>query len=372
MLARLRFPNERSRGRRYPETRHPYRGEYQRDRDRVLHSRAFRRLQYKTQVFTAPNSDHLRNRLTHTIEVSQITRTVAKVLELNEELVEALALTHDIGHPPFGHSGEAVLDFQMRKYGGRFDHNLHALRIVEQFEHRYANFRGLNLTFEVREGIVKHSSDYSANEFPDLAEYLLDQQPPLEAQLLDPADEITYNCADLDDAIDAGLLSTDQVREQVSFFGRCLTQAERTFPNAAPKIAFHEALRALYNAFVEGLIEGTRGAAERSGLESADDVRCCPNRLAGLDPELTEASQQLRAVLWRDVYQSPRLAAEQNNTSDKLSRLFEFFMQQPAALPRAYLTQAEEEPLHRIVCDYLAGMTDTFLLKTHEQLLEAP
>ena len=372
MLARLRFPNECSRGRRFPEAPHPYRSDYQRDRDRVLHSRAFRRLQCKTQVFTAPNSDHLRNRLTHTIEVSQITRTVAKALELNEELVEALALTHDIGHPPLGHTGEALLDLQMRKYGARFDHNLHALRIVERFEHRYAAFRGLNLTFEVREGIVKHSSDYSASEFPDLDEYLLDQQPPLEAQLIDPADEITYNCADLDDAIDAGLLSTDQVREQVTFFGRCLTRAENTFPDTALKIVFHEALRALYSAFVAGLIEGTRDAAGRSGVESSEDVRCCPHRLAALDSELTEASQQLRAVLLRDVYNSPRIAAEQTKIGNKLSRLFELFMQNPAALPRAYRAQTEEEPLHRVVCDYLAGMTDTFLLKTHEQLLATP
>ena len=198
-LARLRFPVEQSRGRLYPELSHPYRSEFQRDRDRVIHSRAFRRLENKTQVFPAGISDHFRNRLTHTIEVSQIARTVASALGLNEELTEALALAHDIGHPPFAHAGEEELDRQMRRFGDRFDHNLHALRIVETFEHRYARFPGLNLTFEVREGIVKHSHDFDKGENPALDEYLPGLRPPLEAQLIDLADEIAYNTADLDD-----------------------------------------------------------------------------------------------------------------------------------------------------------------------------
>src|ERR1700704_148856 len=188
-----------SRGRRFPEPAHPYRNDFQRDRDRVIHSRAFRRLEAKTQVFTRRYSDHFRNRLTHTIEVSQISRTIAGALGLNVDLAEALALVHDIGHPPFGHAGERALDAAMRAQGLFFDHNLHALRIVEDFEQRYAAFRGLNLTFEVREGIIKHSKDYAAKEHPDLAEYLLDQRPPLEAQLIDLADEVAYNTADLDD-----------------------------------------------------------------------------------------------------------------------------------------------------------------------------
>src|SRR5581483_7279145 len=190
---------ERSRGRRYPEPEHPYRNDFQRDRDRIIHSRAFRRLEAKTQVFTRRYSDHFRNRLTHTIEVAQISRTIAAQLGLNVDLVEALALVHDIGHPPFGHAGERALDEAMRQHGFSFDHNLHALRIVEDFEMRYAAFRGLNLTFEVREGIIKHSRDYSAAEFSELSDYLLDQRPPLEAQLIDLADEIAYNTADLDD-----------------------------------------------------------------------------------------------------------------------------------------------------------------------------
>src|SRR5271167_4075932 len=221
---------EESRGRRYPEPPHPYRSEYARDRDRIIHSRAFRRLEAKTQVFTARFSDHFRNRLTLTLEVSQIGRTVARALSLNAELVEALSLVHDIGHPPFGHAGERKLDELMRTRGGHFDHNLHALRIVEQFEQRYLDFTGLNLTFEVREGIIKHSRDYPAAEFPALAEYLLGEQPPLEAQIIDLVDEIAYNTADLDDAFEARILDFDQLRAEVPVFGTAYEAVERRHP----------------------------------------------------------------------------------------------------------------------------------------------
>src|SRR5213078_5270647 len=212
------FAVEHSRGRRYPEPTHPYRNDFQRDRDRIIHSRAFRRLEAKTQVFTRRYSDHFRNRLTHTLEVSQISRTIAGALGLNVDLAEALALVHDIGHPPFGHAGERALDAAMRAQGLFFDHNLHALRIVEDFEIRYAAFRGLNLTFEVREGIIKHSKDYTADNYPELSEYLLDQRPPLEAQLIDLADEIAYSTADLDDGYEARLLTLEQIREGVPVF----------------------------------------------------------------------------------------------------------------------------------------------------------
>src|SRR5690349_13923531 len=199
MLPHLRFRVEASRGRRYPEPEHRYRNAFQRDRDRVIHARAFRRLENKTQVFSPEISDHFRNRLTHTLEVSQIARTVASVLELDEDLTEALSLAHDIGHPPFAHAGEEELDRQMRRFGDHFDHNLHALRIIEIFEQRYARFPGLNLTFEVREGIAKHSRDYFPGEVAQLDEYEPELRPTLEAQLIDLADEVAYNTADLDD-----------------------------------------------------------------------------------------------------------------------------------------------------------------------------
>src|ERR1700751_726849 len=220
MLADYAVHVEQSRGRRYPAPPSPYRNDFQRDRDRVIYSRAFRRLEAKTQVFTRRYSDHFRNRLTHTIEVAQIARTVAAQLELNVDLVAALALVHDIGHPPFGHAGEKALDAAMCAHGLFFDHNLHALRIVEDFEQRYAAFPGLNLTFEVREGIIKHSHDYNPGEHPELAEYLLDLRPPLEAQLIDLADEIAYDTADLDDGFEARLLQLEEIRERVPVFER--------------------------------------------------------------------------------------------------------------------------------------------------------
>src|ERR1700755_3512662 len=218
MLAGYAVRVEESRGRRFPEPRHPYRNDFQRDRDRVIHARAFRRIEAKTQVFTRRYSDHFRNRLTHTLKVAQIARTIAAQLGLNVDLGEDLALVHDVGHPPFGHAGEKALDAAMRRHGFLFDHNLHALRIVEDFEVRYAAFRGLNLTFEVREGIIKHSRDYSAKEFPELAEYLLDLRPPLEAQLIDMADEVAYNTADLDDGLESRLLSLEQIRAGLPVF----------------------------------------------------------------------------------------------------------------------------------------------------------
>src|SRR6202158_4528738 len=218
MLADYAVRVEDSRGRRHPAPRHPYRNDFQRDRDRVVHARAFRRLEAKTQVFTRRYSDHFRNRLTHTIEVAQISRTIAAQLGLNGDLVEALALVHDLGHPPFGHSGEKALDTAMRQHGLSFDHNLHALRIVEDFELRYAAFRGLNLTFEVREGIIKHSHDYPADRFPALAAYLLDRRPPLEAQLIDLADKIAYSSADLDDGFESRILTLKQIRSGIPVF----------------------------------------------------------------------------------------------------------------------------------------------------------
>src|ERR1700741_2437593 len=247
---------EHSRGRRFLYPHHPYRDDFQRDRDRFIHARAFRRLEAKTQVFTRRYSDHFRNRLTHTLEVSQISRTIAGALGLNVDLAEALALFHDIGHPPFGHAGKKALDAAMREHGLSFDHNLHALRIVEDFEQRYAAFPGLNLTFEVREGIIKHSHDYSAGEHPELAEYVLDLRPPLEAQLIDLTDEIAYNTADLDDGFEARLLTIEQIAEFVPTFDAAFREARATSPSAAEKLLFNEAVKTLFDHLVGDLIIG--------------------------------------------------------------------------------------------------------------------
>src|SRR5271154_7157843 len=277
---------EQSRGRRFSEPPHPYRNDFQRDRDRVIHARAFRRLEDKTQVFPRRYSDHFRNRLTHTIEVAQITRTVAGALGLNVDLAEALALVHDIGHPPFGHAGEKALDAAMRAHGLFFDHNLHALRIVEDFEQRYAAFRGLNLTFEVREGIIKHSRDYDAATHPELAEYLLDQRPPLEAQLIDWTDEIAYNTADLDDGYEAHLLSLEQIREGVPVFERFYREVETLYPAAPAKLKFNEALKRVLNRFADDLITNTQARVRQAGVNSVDDVRAHAERLAAFSPSV--------------------------------------------------------------------------------------
>src|ERR1700676_2831336 len=264
---------QNSRGRRYAEPPHSYRSDYVRDRDRIVHARAFRRLEAKTQVFTMRFSDHFRNRLTHTIEVAQIARTVAKALGLNAALTEALALVHDIGHPPFGHAGEHKLDELMRAHGGGFNHNLHALRIVEHFEQRYLDFPGLSLTFEVREGIVKHSRDYRGEDFPKLEEYLLDLRPPLEAQLIDCVDEIAYDTADLDDALEAGLLDVQALSKEVTFFGHTYAEVEKAHPAARDKLKFNEALKRVLDFLVTDLIESTQGRVRDTGVAVTEDIR---------------------------------------------------------------------------------------------------
>jgi dGTPase len=369
MLARLRFPVARSRGRRYPEPEHPYRNSFQRDRDRVVHSRAFRRLEAKTQVFTPGLSDHFRNRLTHTIEVAQIARTLAGALELDAFLTEALALAHDIGHPPFAHAGEEALNAQMAVFGERFDHNLHALRIVESFEQRYARFPGLNLTFEVREGIVKHSRDYAPGERPELDVYLPGQKPPLEAQLIDLADEIAYNTADLDDGFSAGMLSAEDIAACVPQYRAIHEAVETQFPGATDRERFHEGLRHLVDELVTGLIQGTVAAAGRSGAEDVDHVRALPERLAQFTPETAQTSRALKSFLYRTVYASPALNDDRQRSMAMIEELFHFFLSDPGRLPETYSQQAESEPPHRVVCDYIAGMTDVFFRRTYDQML---
>jgi len=442
LLAPYAVRVEQSRGRRYPEPPHPYRNDFQRDRDRVIHSRAFRRLEAKTQVFTRRYSDHFRNRLTHTIEVAQIARTIAAQLGLNVDLVEALALVHDIGHPPFGHAGEKALDTAMRQHGLFFDHNLHALRIVEDFELRYAAFRGLNLTFEVREGIIKHSRDYAAAEFPELSEYLLDSRPPLEAQLIDATDELAYSTADLDDGYEAHLLTLEQVGDGVPVFAQFLGEVERLYPDAPKKLQFNEVLRRILDRWVGDLIQNTRSqvdvlanseprnpgrprpgradqgvrpyasnthtvdaaAAERrknaahgasrgsandkdqapegrkkviksdpggrTGPESVitlDDLRACPKRLVSLSPKIENERRQTKEFLYQNLYFSPALEPEKDDAERVIAELFDLWMQHPEKLPASYQEKAEAEPRARIVCDYIAGMTDTFIFEQYEK-----
>ena len=370
-LAPYAMDVSRSRGRRYPEPAHPYRTDYARDRDRVIHSRAFRRLEAKTQVFTTRYSDHFRNRLTHTLEVAQIARTVADALGLNTDLAEALALVHDIGHPPYGHAGEKRLDERMRAYGDRFDHNLHALRIVEQFEQRYLDFPGLNLTFEVREGIIKHSRDYRADEFPELAEYLLDLRPPLEAQLIDLVDEIAYNTADLDDGFEAHLLELEPLIEAVPVFAEQYADVDRRYPAGRAKLKFNEALKRVLDRSATDLIETTRRQIAANRVDSVEGVRRLLKRLAGFSPGIEEQNAALKRFLYARLYDHPAIVQERDRSVQALDELFGFFLEQPAKMPPYYAAQAEREPRHRVVCDYIAGMTDHFLLRQHRELVGA-
>ena len=369
MLASFAVQPDGSRGRRYPEAPHPYRNPFQRDRDRVIHARAFRRLENKTQVFTRRYSDHFRNRLTHTIEVAQISRTVAGQLGLNGDLVEALALAHDIGHPPFGHAGEKALDVMMRSHGLYFDHNLHALRIVENFEHRYLGFSGLNLTFEVREGIVKHSRAYPASEYPEISEYELDFQPPLEAQLIDLTDEIAYNTADLDDGYEARILSVEQVRAGVKAFHRYYGEVEAQFPDSPERLRFNEALKRLFNRLVTDLWEHTAARVRASGVQTLSDVRHHGERLAAFSPEVEDERNECKEFLSENLYSSAALAPEKEHAERVVTELFGYWTACPEELPASYREKAAQEPLPRVVCDYIASMTYNYILEQHAKAI---
>ncbi len=391
----------------YAEPPHPYRTPFARDAARILHARAFRRLAGKTQVFNRlpgnPPGDHFRSRLTHTLEVTQISRTVAHALGLNAELAEALALTHDIGHPPFGHAGEAALDHALQAHGLGFDHNLHALRIVTWFEERYAAFRGLNLTLGVREGIVKHSRDYSSAQHPELAEYFLDQFPPLEAQLIDLADEIAYLTADLDDGLGSGILTLEQVREGVALFRLFHDAVRRDYPAAPPKLAAHETLKRILNALVTDLLEEVRrqvaalgldaerlNAARTDGVSSGeissdgmksvatgsseiglgwvalngiglDEIRRAPHRLATLSPEMEASRAAAKQFLYANLYNSPGMGEAHTHASQVVEELFSALIADPGLLPTDHQAEIPAEGLVRTVADYIAGMTDSYI-----------
>jgi dGTPase len=349
----------------HAEPPHPYRAPFARDAARILHTRAFRRLAGKTQVFTRlpgdPPGDHFRSRLTHTLEVTQISRTLARALGLNAELAEALALVHDIGHPPFGHAGEKALDTALQAHGLSFDHNLHALRIVTWFEERYPAFRGLNLTIAVREGIVKHSRDYSAAAYPELAEYFLDQFPPLEAQLIDLADEIAYLTADLDDGLDSGILSLEEVREAVPPFRDYYDAARRSYPGAAPRLAAYEALRRLLNSFVTDLMKEVRARAAALGATTLADVRHAPTRLAALSTEMEAVRASAKKFLYASLYNSPGMEELHAHAEQVVQDLFAFLMADPGLLPADHQAQIPTQGLARTVADYIAGMTDAYI-----------
>ena len=347
--------------RHYPAPVRPTRTPFQRDRERIVQSRAFRRLAGKTQVFTSRASDHFRSRLTHTIEVAQIARAAAAALGLNEDLAETLALVHDIGHPPFGHAGERALDECLRLHGRRFDHNLHALRIVEHFEQRYAAHRGLNLTLGVREGIIKHSRDYTIENHPELAGYFLDQSPPLEAQLIDLADEIAYLTADLDDGVESGLLDIGHIREHVTILARCYRTVEKEHAGVEEKFLFNEALQLMQNELTEDLIANTRANAQAIGAQSLADIRRHPARLALFSPQAEAERLQEKRYLYDTLYTCDALENEHDKAEEVVKALFNHWINDPEELPQSHFDEVEAEGLARVVADYIAGMTDTFI-----------
>jgi dGTPase len=355
----------------YPAPFRPSRTPFQRDRERIVQARAFRRLAGKTQVFTSRASDHFRSRLTHTIEVAQIARGAAAELGLNEDLAETLALVHDIGHPPFGHAGERALDACLRRHGRSFDHNIHALRIVEHFEQRYAAHRGLNLTLGVREGIIKHSRDYSADQHPDLADYLLDLRPPIEAQLIDLADEIAYLTADLDDGVESGLLEIDHIREHVDILARCYKTVEQEHVGVEAKFLFNEALQLMQNILTDDLITTTRQNVLAIGADSLADIRRHPARLALFSTQAQAERLQEKRYLYETLYTCEALENEHDKAEQVVTRLFDYWINDPEELPLSYFEEVPNESLPRVVADYIAGMTDSFILQQYALIKRA-
>ena len=351
---------------------HSTRTAFQRDRERIVQARAFRRLAGKTQVFTSRASDHFRSRLTHTMEVAQIARAVAAELGLNEDLAETLALVHDIGHPPFGHAGERALDRRLQQYGLRFDHNLHALRICEHFEQRYAAHRGLNLTLGVREGIVKHSRDYTLAAHPELADYYLDQSPPLEAQIIDLADEIAYLTADLDDGVESGLLDVAHVTQHVQILATCYGKVAAEHPGVEEKYLFHEALQWMQGMLTGDLIANTRANLELHGLRTLEGVRAFPERVATFSPAVEAQRLQEKRYLYDTLYTCSALELEHDKAEEVVSMLFDYWVSHPEELPEGYLADMQTDGLPRVVADYIAGMTDAYILLQYAAVKRIP
>ena len=358
---------EQSLGRRYDEDKAPYRGEFQRDRDRIIHSTAFRRLVYKTQVFVNHEGDLYRTRLTHSLEVAQIGRTVACALGLNEALTEAICLAHDLGHTPFGHAGQDALNACMRDYGG-FEHNLQSLRVVDELEAKYANFPGLNLTYETREGILKHCSKKNARELGEIGKRFLDRkQPGLEAQLTDISDAIAYNNHDVDDGFRAGLLSLEQLCEE-ALFNEQYQAVQAEHPGLEDRRLIYEIIRRMINLVVSDLIEQTATRLEELKPSSIEDVRSQKAAIVGLSDQVFEKHLSLKRFLNKNLYQHKKVLSMTGNAKAKLVFLFERYMDDPQQMPAEFAERAGKEDKPRVIADYIAGMTDRFAISEHERL----
>ncbi|TJY58331.1 deoxyguanosinetriphosphate triphosphohydrolase [Sinimarinibacterium sp. CAU 1509] len=365
-----------SRGRRHPESTTGHRSEYQRDRDRIIHSAAFRRLEYKTQVFVNHEGDLFRTRLTHSIEVAQIARTMARALSINEDLCEAISLAHDLGHTPFGHAGQDALNDCMKPYGG-FEHNAQSLRVVDELEDKYAEFRGLNLMFDTREGILKHCSATRARQLGDVGERFLQRtQPSLEAQLANRADEIAYNNHDIDDGIRANLLSFEQLRE-VPLFRRHHDEVLERYGDILPKQQRHETIRRIINTLVTDLLDHSRTALQQAGVDSIAAVRALPHPLIDFSPQQRAENDTLKRFLREHLYQHHRVYRMMFKAKRVIRELFAGFMDDPRLLPPDFHASTQQQERDdpelgraRVVADYIAGMTDRFALDEYERLFD--
>nr|WP_330385142.1 deoxyguanosinetriphosphate triphosphohydrolase [Woeseia oceani] len=361
---------QQSRGRRYPESPAAYRGEYQRDRDRIVHSTGFRRLVYKTQVFVNHEGDLYRTRLTHSLEVAQIARTVARALNLNEALVEAISLAHDLGHTPFGHAGQDTLNACMRDYGG-FEHNLQSLRTVDELEAKYADFPGLNLMFETREGILKHCSRRNARDLGDVGQRFLDRrQPSLEAQIANIADAIAYNNHDVDDGYRAQLISIDGLRSQ-TLFARGYDEVQHKYPDLDDRRFIYEIIRRMIDRVVSDLIETTRARLQEANVRSIDEVRAQAEPLVSLSDSVLQEHQDLKRYLFRNLYQHEKVLAMTRQAQRMIEVLFERYMAVPGEMPDEFSLIAvagNQDGRARVVADYIAGMTDRYAIAEYERL----
>ena len=355
-----------SAGRTHPEPPHPHRTAYERDRARIIHSRAFRRLEYKTQVFLNGTGDHLRTRLTHTIEVASISRTIARALGLNEDLTEAIALAHDLGHPPFGHGGEETLDELMRGHGG-FDHNDQSVRIVELVEQKYPRFPGLNLSFEVLEGLKKHAAFYDPPE-PAADRYAC---PSLEAQIANLADEITYYSHDLDDGLDFHLITAEQLGK-LDAWTHSYDEVRGHFSKLRGPELHRYVIRSIIDRQVQDVISTSAESIRKARVPSADEVRRQPKPLIRYSSNLLRANRALRRFLYKNLYYHPRVADVNQNACRRLREVFGGYLKKPALLGKTTAKRIEKDGLHRTVCDYLSGMTDRYLLEEHARLFGAP
>lgn len=368
-LAPYAAKSETSRGRRYPETFKDNRTDFQRDRDRIIHCAAFRRLEYKTQVFVNHEGDYYRTRLTHTLEVAQIARGTARAMGLNEELAEAIALSHDLGHTPFGHSGEDIIDELMADHGG-FEHNRQSLRIVEELEERYPNFSGLNLTFETREGIIKHSSFHDRPDLNDMKDYIPGVVPTLEAQIINLADEIAYNNHDIDDGLTSGMVGLAELRQEVPLVDRTFSQIETRYPGIDESRKKYQAISHLIGFLIGDLVAYSTSVLKEHDIQSLEDLRKKNIMVISFSPDIQKENTELKQFLHKNLYTHYRVERMRIKGKMVLTALFKIYSENPTLLPKKYEKMMEELGTARVICDYIAGMTDRYALDEYKRLFE--